>query len=64
MTKRTADLSTALSEAQEWLDDVSGELKEAMREYDRYKDSEDIEEVKAAMESITDCIDRALSRLE
>ena len=61
---KTQDLSTALSEAQEWLDFVSTELNNAYDEYERHKDSDDLEEIKAAMESMADAVDRVLARIK
>lgn len=63
MTKKTYDLAEALSDAQEWLDEVIGELEGAEKELIDTKGSEEIQELESALDYALSQIQTALSRL-
>lgn len=63
MAKKTYDLAESLNDAQEWLDEVIGELEDAEKELVDNKGSEDIQELESTLDYALSQIQTALSRL-
>ena len=63
VAKKTYDLAEALNDAQEWLDEVIGELEDAEKELVGNKGSEDIQELENTLDYALSQIQTALSRL-